>query len=103
MAMDVLANVMPPVSGYHNREALGFLLTMDFDAPDNVAYTMKQYAGLAKLAIEAYRMVCPDHWSNLPDRAKDPFLVLSVQKKVKTTVVYCCPHCGGHADAKTQG
>ena len=101
-AVDVLGNVMPPLSLYHNREAEGFLLTEDFDAPDSVAYTMEQYLGLAKLTIEAYRMVCPDHWSNDPVRAKDPLVVLSVQKKVKTTVVYCCPHCGAKTEAKNK-
>jgi len=93
-ALDIQWHMLPALSMYHNREALGFLVKMDVDAPSDVKFTKAQCRGLAQMTVQAYRMVCPDHWSNCEDRAKDPFVVMSMQDKIKTTVVYCCPNCG---------
>ena len=92
-ASDMEVNMLPALSMYHNREADGFLVKMDVDAPSDIKFTRLQCRGLAQIAVQAYRMVCPDHWSNSDNRAKDPFVVMSMQDKTKETVFFCCPDC----------
>ena len=93
-ARDYLSGIMPPISFYHNRGTTqGFLLKIDFDAKDTIAYTRDQLFRLAQICIKGYQMCCPTHWSNDDARGDDPLAILSLQDTMKVSVNFRCNHC----------
>ena len=92
LAEDYLNGCMPPISFYHRRGGV-FPGKADYDAPSTTRFTDQQLLNLGKLCLEAYKMCCPDHWSNDESRSSDPVAILSFQSQTKVTrTLYC--QCG---------